>query len=556
MRHATTPAEDLIFGLTRLLDLPALTAAAGQPLGADDIAAIVTEADRFSREVLWPGSQPADRHGAVYENGVVRTPPGYQAAYRAWVEGGWQSLPAPAAVHGVPVGGQHLLQALWMAVQELTAAADMAFSLCPMLTTGVIEALTRYATPQQAAAWLPKLIAGEWTGTMCLTEPQAGSDLSQVRTRAEAAPDGTWRLHGQKIYITYGDHDLTPNTLHMVLARLPDAPPGTRGISLFASPKLLPDGRRNALRCGGIERKLGIHASPTCTMLFDGAEAELVGEPNRGLNAMFAMMNAARLGVGVEGVAQGARALALAEAYAADRTQGGGAIARHPDVARMLAEMRAITLAGRLLALEAGAALDRSRLLDDLNSDARLRREAGETRVALLTPIVKAWCTDRGVDCASLGIQVHGGMGFVEDTGAAQVLRDARIAPIYEGTNGIQAIDLVTRKVQRDGGVAMLGLLGEVRAADPRLAAVAAAMERATAWMLAASPDVAQASAAAYLDAAGWTLGGWMLARAAALEPGYAPIANFYLARLLPRAAARIAEIEAAETLLALLPAA
>lgn len=544
----TTPAEDLIFGLTRVIDLPGLTAGSGQPLGPDDIAAIIGEAERFAREVLWPNAQAADRHGAVYENGVVRVPPSYRDAYRAWIEGGWQGLAAPAELNGIPIGGQELPQALWMAVSELVTSGDMAFSLCPLLTGGAIEALARFASPAQQEAWLPKLVSGEWTGTMCLTEPQAGSDLSQVRTRAE--PDGTggYRITGQKIYITWGDHDLTPNTLHLILARLPDAPPGTRGISLFAAPKVLPDGRANALRCGGIEKKLGIHAAPTCVMLFEGAEAQMVGEPNRGLNAMFAMMNAARLGVGVEGVAQGARALVLAEAYAADRIQGGGPISRHPDVARMLAEMRAITLAGRLLALEAGAALDRSRLTD-----------ATEARVALLTPIVKSWCTDMGVECASLGIQVHGGMGFVEDTGAAQVLRDARIAPIYEGTNGIQAIDLVTRKLFRDGGAEMRAVIAEVRAADSRLAAAADALERATAWMLdrgQADPAAAQASAAAYLDAAGWTLGGWMLARAAAADARYAPIATFYLARLLPRAAARVAEIEAADALLALMPAA
>ena len=542
---ATTPAEDLLFGLTRLIDLPGLTAAAGAPLGQEDIAAVLAEAERFSREVLWPNCQPADRHGAVYENGVVRTPPGYREAYRAWVEGGWQSVAAPASLHGVELGGQALPNAVWVAVQEMICAADMAFSLCPLLTAGAIEALTRFATPDQAARWLPPRVSGEWTGSMCLTEPQAGSDLGLMRTRAEPAGDGTWRLHGQKIFITYGEHDLTPNTLHLVLARLPDAPPGTRGISLFAAPKVLPDGRRNALRCGGIERKMGIHASPTCVMLFEGAEAELVGEPHRGLHAMFAMMNDARLNVGLQGVAQGARALALAEAYAAERLQGGGPIARHPDVARMLAEMRAITLAGRLMVLEAAACIDRAKLL----------HEAGaETRLALLIPIVKAWCTDRGVEVASLGVQVHGGMGFVEDTGAAQVLRDARIAPIYEGTNGIQAIDLVSRKVLRDGGAAMRALIAEM-AAEPALADAVAALTRATDWLLAQAerPDAAQASAVAYLELAGWTLGGWLLTRAAALEPRYAANAAFYQKRLLPRPLARGAEIEAAEEVLALI---
>jgi len=556
---ATTPAEDLIFGLTQVIDLPGLTAAGGAPLGAADIAAIIGEAERFAHALLAPHAMAADRHGARFENGVVRTPDSYKPAYRAWIEGGWQGLSAHATVGGLATGGQDLPQALGMAVSELITSGDMAFALCPLLTKGAIEALARFASPAQQAAWLPELVSGAWTGTMCLTESQAGSDLSQVRTKAEPVNDARalpgeaagYRITGQKIYITYGEHDLTANTLHLILARLPDAPPGTRGISLFAAPKILPDGTRNALRCGGTERKLGIHASPTCTMLFEGAAAALVGEPHRGLPAMFAMMNSARLDVGVQGVAQGARALALAEAFAAQRIQGGGlSIDRHPDVARMLAEMRAIVLAGRLLALEAGAALDRARFLGDAGAEAR---------VALLTPIVKAWCTDRGVDCANLGIQVHGGMGFVEDTGAAQVLRDARIAPIYEGTNGIQAMDLVGRKLFRDGGALMLGLIGEVRAADRRLAGAATALERATRWLLAhgqADAAAAEAGAAAYLDACGWTLGGWMLARAGAADPRYAPLAAFYLARLLPRAAARVAEIEAPETLLALLPAA
>jgi len=547
---ATTAAEDIIFGLTRIIDLPGLTAAAGAPLGAEDIAAIVTEADRFAREMLSPHAMAADRAGAQLENGVVRTPDSYKPAYRAWIEGGWQGLSAHPEVGGVEIGGQGLPQALGMAVSELITAGDMAFALCPLLTKGAIEALSRFATPAQQAAWLPKLVSGEWTGTMCLTEPAAGSDLSQVRTRAEPDGAGGYRITGQKIYITYGDHDLTDNTLHLILARLPDAPPGTRGISLFAAPKVQADGSRNALRCGGLEKKLGIHASPTCVMLFEGATAELVGEANRGLNAMFAMMNSARLDVGVQGVAQGARALMLAEAFAAQRVQGNGrTIDRHPDVVRMLAEMRAITLAGRLLFLEAGAALDRARLLDDARA---------AEMVALLTPIVKSWCTDRGVDVASLGIQVHGGMGFVEDTGAAQVLRDARIAPIYEGTNGIQALDLVFRKLFKDQGTLMLTLLAEVGAADPRLAPAAAAVAGATRWLVAHAADarVAEAGAAAYLDASGWLLGGWMLARAAAADARYAPLAAFYLTRLLPRAAARVAEIEAPEALLALLPAA
>jgi hypothetical protein len=375
---------------------------------------------------------------------------------------------------------------------------------------------------------------------MCLTEPQAGSDLAQVKTRAEPLGDGRYAIHGQKIFITWGEHDCTDNTLYLILARLPDAPAGSKGISLFAATKLRDDGSRNALRCGGIEKKLGIHASPTCIMMFDGAEAELVGEPHRGLPAMFAMMNNARLGVGVQGVAHGAQAEELAFAYAAQRVQGGGkAIDQHADVKRMLDEIRATTLAGRLLCLEAAKASDRFRLLGDT---------AAETRLALLTPIVKAWCTDRGVDAASTGIQVHGGMGFVEDSGAGQVLRDARIAPIYEGTNGIQALDLVGRKLALDGGATMRGVIAEVRAADPRLARAADWLEAATALALEAAkrgPDPVQEIAVAYLDAAGWVLGGWMLTRAAAADAArYGAVADYYLRRLLPRASARLAEME------------
>jgi alkylation response protein AidB-like acyl-CoA dehydrogenase len=534
-------ADDLAFALSRVFDLPGLTRQAGQPLGPDDIAAILSEAARYADAELAPRWQEADRHGARFQNGRVATPPHYATAWRAWREGGWQGLAAPAE-HG----GQGLPHSLWAAVLELCSAADMAFTLCPLLTAGAVDLLSHHATPEQAARLLPPLVEGRWTGTMCLTEPQAGSDLSTLRTRAEPAGDGRYRLHGQKIYITWGEHDLAENTLHLVLARLPDAPPGSRGISLFAAPKLLPGGGANALRCGGIEHKMGIHASPTCTMLFDGAEAELIGEPHRGLPAMFAMMNAARLAVGIEGVGQSVRAVALAAPFAEQREQSGRPIARHPDVARMLAEMRAIAWASRLICLSASVALDRAALLGD---------EAARMRLALLTPIAKAWCTDRGVEVASLGIQVHGGMGYIEDAGAAQLLRDARIAPIYEGTNGIQAIDLVSRKVAKDGGAAMRALIAEAEAEDPRLAAATAALSRATGWILAAEsrdPALAQASAAAYLDAAGWVWGGALLARAAKADAALAPLAAFYLARLLPRAESRCREVEAADTVLAL----
>jgi alkylation response protein AidB-like acyl-CoA dehydrogenase len=523
----STAADDIILGLTQVVDLPGLTAAAGAPLGAEDIAALIGEADRFCTEVLAPGWQPADREGAHYANGRVTVPERYHATMKAWIESGWQGVAAPEAF-----GGQGLPHAIWTAVCELASAADMAFFLGPILTTGAVDLLVQFGSEDQKARWVPKLVTGEWPGTMNLTEPQAGSDLGAIRTRAEPLGNGRYAIHGQKIFITWGEHETTGNILHLILARLPDAPPGSRGISLFAAQRIKDDGTPNALRCGGIEKKMGIHAAPTCVMLFDGAEAEMVGEPNRGLHAMFAMMNAARLAVGVQGVGQGARALALAEAYADGRVQGGRAISAHPDVARMLAEMRAVTLAGRLMALEAAAALDRHHLLHD---------EAAATRLALLIPIVKSWCSDRGVD-------VHGGMGFVEDTGAAQVLRDARIAPIYEGTNGIQAIDLLVRKVAKDEGAAMRALLAEI-GATPGLAAAAQQLGAATDTMLAlqaSDPDLAQSLAVAYLEACGWTLGGWMLARAAAAAPDRADLARFYLTRLLPRAAGRCLEIQGA----------
>ena len=523
---STNQADDIAFALTRLYPMPG-------ELGAGEVAALVEEMARFCREVVAPHRLASDKAGCRFEGGAVACPPAYQGIYAAWREGGWQSLCADPA-HG----GQGLPFALWAALKELLATADMAFSLCPTLTAGAVECLETYATEEQAARLLPPLVGGAWNGTMNLTEPGAGSDLSLVRTKAEPLGDGRFAIHGQKIFITFGENDLAENTLHLVLARLPDAPPGSRGISLFAVPKFLPDGTRNAARCGGIEHKLGIHGSPTCTMLFEGATGEMIGEPNRGLNAMFAMMNNARLQVGIEGVAAGARALELAEAYAGGRVQGGRPIARHPDVARMLAEMRATTLMGRFLALEAAVCADRGE----------------EERLALLTPIVKAWCTDRGVANASLGVQVHGGMGFVEETGAAQVLRDARIAPIYEGTNGIQALDLVGRKVQRDQGALMRAMIAEAREAHPGLREAADALERATSVICAAPAEEAAAGATAFLEAAGWVLGCARLAQAAALDGRYAPLRDFALARLLPRALAHCAEVGQPEALLALVP--
>src|SRR5216683_2539640 len=418
---------------------------------ADVADAVLEEAAKFAAGELDPLNQPADRIGSVLENGVVRTPPGFREAYRRYVEGGWMGL-ACDPEHG----GQGLPLSLATAVVEMWNSACMSWALCPLLNFGALALLEAHGTPEQKRLYLRKLVSGEWTGTMNLTEPQAGSDLGALRSRAVPANDERWgghyRISGQKIFITYGDHDLTDNIIHMVLARTPDAPPGSRGISLFLVPKFLPDaagrpGERNDLRALRLEEKLGIHASPTCVMSYGDGEGAIgwrVGEENRGLECMFTMMNSERLLVGVQGVAIAERAYQQARDYAKTRVQGqtaGGPrdadavpIIRHPDVRRMLLSMRAGCEAARALTYFAAAAIDRSRSAGD--SEARSR---AERRADLLIPVVKAWCTDLGVEIASMGVQVHGGMGYIEETGAAQYLRDARIAPIYEGTNGIQA---------------------------------------------------------------------------------------------------------------------
>src|SRR5579864_3122727 len=469
--------------------------------------AILAEAGRFAAAELDPLNQPADRIGSVLENGVVRTPPGFREAYRRYVEAGWMGL-ACAPEHG----GQGLPLSLATAVVEMWNSAAMSWALCPLLNFGAIELLQAHGSPEQQALYLAKMVSGEWTGTMNLTEPQAGSDLGALRTRAVPASDARWgehyRISGQKIFITYGEHDLSDNIVHMVLARTPDAPPGSRGISLFLVPKFLPDavgnpGERNDLRALRLEEKLGIHASPTCVMSYgegEGAVGWLVGEENRGLECMFTMMNSERLLVGVQGVAIAERAYQQAREYARTRVQGQPLgtprdghqlpIIHHPDVRRMLLTMRAGVEAMRALTYFAAAAIDRSRRAGDAEERFRAQRRAD-----LLIPVVKAWCTDLGVDIASLGLQVHGGMGYIEETGAAQYLRDARIAPIYEGTNGIQANDLVGRKLGRDKGEAARELFAEMRAnlveiqwqpMHQALAEGLAALEHATAWLVAA----------------------------------------------------------------------
>jgi len=524
------PVRDLAFALSAV-GHDALIARAYPDLDAETVAAVLEAAGAFATDVLAPLNRRGDIEGARYENGAVTAAPGFADAYRAFVADGWNSLSA-APEHG----GQGLSKAMELAVFEMVHAANMAFGLCPMLTQGAIEALVLHGTQRQKRLILPKLVSGEWPGCMVLTEPQAGSDLAALTTRAEPDGQGGYRLYGQKIFITWGDHDAADNIVHLVLARTPDAPPGVKGISLFLTSKYRLGeageiGARNDFRPGSIEHKLGIHGSPTCVMLYEGAEAELVGELGQGLPHMFVMMNAARLQVGVQGVAIAERAFQQALEFSQERRQGRAVwsadypaeIWGHPDVRRMLLLMKAKTEAARAICLTTGVLADLGRL-----ADTDEERAAARARAELLTPIAKAWSTDVGVEVASLGVQVHGGMGFIEETGAAQHYRDARIAPIYEGTNGIQAIDLVGRKVAMADGAVMRGLCGELAltaesltevpelaSVGRRLAVGVAALERATDWLLANRGAPSLAAATPYLKLAGDVIGGWFLARQA-----------------------------------------
>jgi acyl-CoA dehydrogenase len=505
-------------------------------LSSDLAETILEEAGRFANDVLAPLNRVGDQHGSRLADGAVTTPPGWKEAYKAWSEAGWNALPGT-----VEYGGQGLPTLLNSGCIEMWNSAALAFGLCPLLTIGAIEALTAHASDELKDRYLAKMISGEWTATMNLTEPQAGSDLNAVRAKAEPAGDGTYRIHGSKIFITYGDHDLTDNIVHLVLARLPDAPPGTRGISLFLVPKVLPDGTRNDVRCHSIEEKLGIHASPTCTMVFGdsgGAIGFLVGQENRGLACMFTMMNNARLAVGLQGVAVAERATQQALAYAKERRQGrslrGGAdamapIVEHPDVKRMLMTMKGLTAAARAICYMTAEAIDRAHLSPDETA-----RKAANERASLLTPVAKAFSTDIANEVASMGVQVHGGMGFVEETGAAQHLRDARILPIYEGTNGIQAIDLVVRKLPLAGGETVRRQIAAMRAVAvdlvkdgspafgltaPRLREAIDSLDRATSFMLKAlagnRQEDALAGATPYLRLFGLAQGGAALAKGA-----------------------------------------
>ena len=530
------PVRDLAFSLTAVAGIDTLTATGAFPdFDLDLMNAVLEAGGSFSEEVLAPLNRSGDQQGAKYANGSVTAAPGFADAYRQFAAGGWTGLTA-----SVEAGGQALPKALELAAYETVHSANMAFGLCPMLSLAAIEALEAHGTESQKAIYLTKLVSGEWTGAMVLTEPGAGSDLGALTATATPNGDGTYALSGQKIYITWGDHDATPNIVHMVLARLPDAPAGPKGISLFLASKFAVKedgslGDRNDFRPVGIEHKLGIHASPTCVMSYEGARAELVGQPNQGLSHMFVMMNAARLAVGVEGVGVAEAAYQHALAYALERRQGrsiwtgeaNAPIFDHPDVRRTLSVMKARIEAARGICLSTGVAADLAK-----HAATEDERRAWKGREDLFTPIAKAWSTDVGVEVASMGIQVHGGMGFIEETGAAQYYRDARIAPIYEGTNGIQAMDLVGRKLSMDGGAAAKAVIAEMKATLPalgklfagkpvdRLATAIEAVEDATLWLLDAKADTARgadvlAAADAYLKLLGDVVGGWMLAKGA-----------------------------------------
>ncbi|WGM31013.1 acyl-CoA dehydrogenase [Brevundimonas sp. NIBR11] len=530
------PVRDLAFSLTAVAGIEDVAATGAYPdYDADLMNAVLEAADQFSQEVLAPLNRPGDLAGATYANGSVTAAPGFADAYRQFAEGGWTGLTASAEA-----GGQALPKALELAAYETIQSANMAFALCPMLSLAAIEALEQVGTEHQKATYLPKLVSGEWTGAMVLTEPGAGSDLGALTATATPNGDGTYALNGQKIFITWGDHDATDNIVHLVLARLPDAPAGPKGISLFLASKfeVKADGSlggRNDFRPVGLEHKLGIHASPTCVMSYEGARAELVGQPNQGLAHMFVMMNNARLAVGVQGVGVAEGAYQHALAYALERRQGrsiwtgeaNAPIIDHPDIRRTLAVMKAKIEAARAICFATGVAADLAQ-----HAASEEERKAWKGREDLFVPIAKAWGTDVGCDVASDGVQIHGGMGFIEETGAAQYYRDARITPIYEGTNGIQAMDLVGRKLSQDGGASAKAVIAEMKvtlkdlgglySGKPveRFANAIDAVEDATLWLLDAKADAARgadvlAAADAYLRLLGDVVGGWMMAKGA-----------------------------------------
>ena len=594
MTEYRPPLDDINFTLNHVADLPAVAKLNGfQHIDSDTVEGILAEAGRFFSEVMAPLNRTGDEEGSVLtDDGTVRTPEGFRDAYAKYVDAGWGGAHVPAE-HG----GGGLPYTVGIVIQEMFKTANMAFSLCPLLTQAAIEALVQHGTDQQRADYLEHLVTGEWAGTMCLTEPQAGSDVGALSTRAVRQDDGSYRLTGTKIFITWGDQDLTENIIHLVLARTPDAPPGTKGISMFVVPKYLLDdqGRpteRNDITTVSLEHKLGIHASPTCVLSFgeegEGAIGYLIGEEESGMRYMFTMMNTARIGVGVEGLAITEGAYQKATSYARERLQGRevGApatevspIVRHPDVRRMLMTMRAYREALRSLIYLTARYVD-----EEDHSDTAEAREAAGEMVALLTPITKAWPTDIGVEMASLGIQVHGGMGFIEETGAAQFYRDSRIAPIYEGTNGIQAIDLVLRKLPMAGGEVIERLLAEVRRVAEELSHVGRledfgmhledgveAVEEGVDVLLSrleSSPNDALAGATPFLRLLGTVTGGWLMGKSALaasrlLEAGEGDedflraklaTACFYGEQLLPSSLGLIESVTSDATLLYAIP--
>jgi alkylation response protein AidB-like acyl-CoA dehydrogenase len=555
------PVEDMLFVLNRVIGIGRLPQAQSGELDEATMEAILGEAAKLAAHRIAPLNAAGDHEGCRLEGDAVKTAPGFKEAYAEYRDNGWNGVPFAA-----DYGGMGLPLAFAYPVQEMWQSASMAFGLCPMLNQAAVEATHLYGTEEQKALYLPKLVSGEWTGTMNLTEPQAGTDLAAVKTQAKKQEDGSYLLTGQKIFITYGDHDMAPNIVHMVLARTPGAPEGIKGISMFLVPKFIPDaagdpGERNDLACIKLEEKLGIHASPTCVMQYGdrgGARGWLIGRENEGIKYMFTMMNNARLAVGLQGVAEAERAYQHALAYARERVQGfrlgekGGArvaIIEHEDVRRMLLSMKAQVEAARALAYEAALQIDLVKTGD----------AAAQAKVDLLTPVVKAWCTDVAVEVASTALQVHGGMGFIEETGAAQFYRDARILPIYEGTNGVQAADLVFRKVLLNGGAAARAWFEEARqhaAGEQDLLAAIARLEEATQHLLATGGEDPQGAASVsvpYLQAFGVIAGGVMMARAlASLEGADAHFAEakrgtarFYMSHILPRHLGCLATVRA-----------
>ncbi len=532
MSEYHAPLADIDFVLNNVADLASISKLNGyQHADPDTVQGVLSEAGRFFSEVIAPTNRIGDQVGSRLVDGAVVTPDGFADAYKKYVESGWAGVHMPEEW-----GGGGFPYAVGIVLQEMFKSANMAFSLCPLLTQAAIDALLEHGSDEQRSTYLEKLVTGEWAGTMCLTEPHAGSDVGALTTKAVKRDDGTYEITGQKIFITWGDQDITDNIIHLVLAKTPDAAPGTKGISLFIVPKFLEDGERNSYEIVSLEHKLGIHASPTCVVAFDKAVGTIVGEEQQGMRYMFTMMNVARIGVGVEGLAIGERAYQQAVSYALERRQGRaiGAdkgemslIVEHPDIRRSLLTMRSYNEAMRCLLYNTAATAD----VERSGETDEARSQAGE-RVALMTPMCKAWSTDLGVEIASLGLQVHGGMGYVEETGAAQYFRDIRIAPIYEGTNGIQAIDLVMRKLPLRDGAVVAELFEEIRALFPDLDGTAGlealrppleeavdAVEATTRHLLGRLAEGAYndalAGATPYLRMLGQTVGGWLMARSA-----------------------------------------